>query len=225
MSPDPPDTGRGYSPWDVVSALQKAIRRSQAEEAVYFAVELHQSGYAAWCWARLRTIAVEDISPLAGIAADLHALEDWAKKKGRDGAGGMELVSAVLMMVAAPKSRSACWGYIRAGGDHHRKMEIPDEALDRHTRRGRALGRSHEHFFNEASKLIDCPDPERMIREFEEKAEAHARLLREMLDGRADADALPLNPIRRAATGQNPTLEKSGRLRGQLRLDPEEPRG
>ena len=180
--------------YEVVSALQKSIRRSQAEQAVFWAVELHQSGHAGWCWNRLRVICVEDISPLAGLPAQIDVLESWAKR-GKDGAGGMELVTAVLMLVAAPKSRAACWGLIRAGGDHHRKMEIPDEALDRHTMKGKKMGRSHEHFFNEAQKLIDCPDPLEMIRQFEEDSENHARLLRQMLDGEVDSDALPINPI------------------------------
>ena len=75
------------------------------------------------------------------------------------------------------------------------------------------MARSHRHFFDEAAKLIDCPDPEEMIRKFEKDAEAHARLLREMLDGRADADALPLNPIRRAEPAHNSTPGPSGQLR------------
>ena len=183
---------------------------------MYWATELQQSGYAAWCWSRLRTIAVEDISPLAGIAAELHALETWAKRS-KDGGGGMEIVSAAILLATAEKSRISCWMTIMEGTDHRERIEIPDAALDRHTRRGQKMGRSHEHFFDVAAKLIDPQDSARSrgydnvadeLAALEAEAEQHARRLH--FEG---PDALPQNPWRRGEPAQNSTTDHSGQLR------------
>ena len=70
----PPDTRRGYDAREVVSALQKAIRRSDLDAALYWGVELARSGYGNWLWARLRIIVAEDCSPEAtGLVGDVHA--------------------------------------------------------------------------------------------------------------------------------------------------------
>lgn len=217
--PEPPPTGRGYSPWEAVSSLQKACRRSSPEEAVYWATELHQSGYAAWCWTRFRTICCEDIGPAdRALPATIAALEDWAKRS-KDGGGGMELVTAAILLATAPKSRVSCWMLIREGTDHRERIEVRDEALDRHTRRGRKMGRSHEHFFDEAQKLIDPLDAARsrgydsVARELaalEAQAEQHARQLQ--FDG---PDALPQNPWNRQA---EPAHNTESCPSGQLRL-------
>jgi hypothetical protein len=46
------------------------------------------------------------------------------------------------------------------------RREIPDHALDKHTMRGRKMGRGSKHFFEEGSKLVNktVDDP------FEERA-------------------------------------------------------
>jgi hypothetical protein len=36
--------------------------------------------------------------------------------------------------------------------------EVPDEFLDKHTKRGRALGRGNEHFFDVGAKLVNAVD-------------------------------------------------------------------
>jgi hypothetical protein len=144
-----------------VSALQKAIRRSQPEPAVYWGFELWKSGYDNWAWSRMREIASEDI----GIAdrtlpANLAALEETSrlenKKKGGS-AGALQFVQAVLLLATAEKSRLVALMAIVNDSDHAPRLEIPDEALDKHTRRGRALGRGFDHFINEAAKLEDPP--------------------------------------------------------------------
>ncbi len=190
-----PPTARGYQVHEVISALQKSIRRSDIEHAVYWAVELHQSGHAGWCWNRLKVIAVEDVCPTEGVSPEIATLEGWGRGS-RDGGGGMELVSAVIRLASARKSRAACWGLIRAGSDHHERLGIPDEALDRHTRRGLQMGRRHDHFFDEAQKLVDLEDPVGEVLAFEQDCERHARALRVALDA-GDMSPMPDNPIKR----------------------------
>lgn len=219
VSPDPPPTGRGYDAFTVVSALQKAIRRSSPESAAHWAAELQLSGYGPWCWSRLRTICVEDIGPAdRTLPATIAALEDWATRS-KDGGGGMEIVTAAILLATAKKSRVSCWLLIREGTDHRERIEIPPEALDRHTMRGKKMGRSHEHFFTEAQTLIDPLDAARSrgyasveeeLAALEAQADQHARQLR--FEG---PEGLPQNPWRHGEPGS--TSE-------QLRLDSEEPR-
>lgn len=167
----------------------------------------------------MRTICVEDIGPAdRTLPATLAALEAWAKRS-KDGGGGMEIVTAAILLATAEKSRISCWVTCMEGTDHRERIEIPDEALDRHTRRGRRAGRSHEHFFDVAAKLIDPEDSARSrgydssadeLAALEAEAEQHARRLH--FEG---PDALPHNPWRREEPAQNSTPCPSG----QLRLD------
>jgi hypothetical protein len=157
--PDLPPTRRGYSPHEAISAVQKAIRRSQVKEAVYWATELFESGYHNWLWSRLFTICSEDIGPADRyLPATLAALYDRAMTEKKKGAGGMETVHAAILLATAPKSRIACWMVLEQVSDHADRIEIPDEALDQHTRAGRQMGRGYEHFVNEAQQLIDPED-------------------------------------------------------------------
>jgi len=151
----PPPTRQGYDAKEVVSALQKSIRRSDVDAALFWASELFESGYAPWMWKRLRTITSEDIGPAApGLAADVRALyENWKDEKA-NGGGYLYMSHAVIAMCAAPKCRAADWvAHCYASGQVPRR-EIPDEALDKHTQRGRQMGRGTDHFYDEASRLV-----------------------------------------------------------------------
>ena len=53
-------TQNGYDFYELLSALQKCVRRGLEEQAVYFAVELDGFNSTA-LWNRLRIIASEDI--------------------------------------------------------------------------------------------------------------------------------------------------------------------
>jgi replication-associated recombination protein RarA len=157
--PDLPKTRRGYEPYECISAVQKAIRRSQPREAVYWGFELWASGYDNWAWARLNEILSEDI----GIAdrylpATIKVLEQTSKEeKKKKGHGGLQFVHAVLLMATANKSRLVDWLVMEVNSDQCERIEIPDEALDRHTRRGLRMGRGWPHFMEHGAQLID-PD-------------------------------------------------------------------
>ena len=62
------ETTHGYPLDEVVSALQKCIRRGLTDDAVWWAIELNESGYGAYAWRRLMVIVSEDIG-----LADHHA--------------------------------------------------------------------------------------------------------------------------------------------------------
>lgn len=157
MSKAIPPTRRGYDAREVVSALQKAIRRSDVDQALYWAFELHRSGLGAWLFKRFRVIAVEDCSPEAvGLVADVRALSDQyaaAQKSRGDGHEVLYVARAAISLATAPKSRVVDWAVWHHVNDNVERREIPDEALDGHTLRGRRMGRGEEFFIDEASRL------------------------------------------------------------------------
>ena len=137
-------TRHGHDAHEIVSWLQKAIRRSDVDAALYCAVELGLS-YPDWLVKRLRIISSEDVDPTAGVVADTEAL--IARYKAKITAGDTDLglywlMHATVILATAPKGRivDEAWGHLVESGKAPRR-EIPDEALDGKTRRGRRMGR------------------------------------------------------------------------------------
>jgi replication-associated recombination protein RarA len=156
VSREIPPTRRGYRFDEANSALQKCVRRGDEAGAAFFAIELHESGFHDHVWRRLRLICSED----CGLAwpmgpAVVHALhESWADARKHDRTGGlMFVVHAALALARAPKSRIVNNALIvlASGPD----LPVPDVALDRHTKRGREMGRGRQHFAEEASLVAD----------------------------------------------------------------------
>lgn len=150
-------TYHGHEAGLIVSWLQKAIRRGNAQDAVYCAVELDRSGWGEWCWKRLLIIASEDV----GIADPTISSEIWSLyqtylyQKKKDAEPRLMLVHAVLRLAYAKKDsevvNAVVWA--RDGVDHSPKPEIPDYVYDRHTLKGKQMGRGYEHFVEEGSLL------------------------------------------------------------------------
>jgi replication-associated recombination protein RarA len=156
-----PQTPRGYDFHELLSALQKDIRRGNEYEAVFWAVELESFNPTA-LWNRLRVIASEDIgiaNPLAPLVIDVLEKEYDAMRREND-SYRLFLTHAVLFLARSHKSRivddllNVVYGEIR---HEDKKLPIPDYALDMHTHRGRKLERSYEHFFSEGNKLKNEP--------------------------------------------------------------------
>jgi replication-associated recombination protein RarA len=168
---EPPASARGHRQDEVVSSLQKSIRRGLEDDALYWAVELDESGWGEYCWSRLFTILSEDVGLAApGLAAEVRALyENWIslrkRRRGRSsgratsqGAERLPLIHATLLLARAPKSQivvnATVWHdhLVRSG---IRAMEVPDVALDKHTLEGKIKGRSWDHFLEESSLLAN----------------------------------------------------------------------
>jgi replication-associated recombination protein RarA len=150
----------GHDAAEVVSWLQKAIRRGEEEDAVYCVVQLERSGLGPWAWKRLRVIVSEDVG-LAwpegpAVIAALHAtyvdLRRGAPKQPKLRPWRMPLVHAVLLLCRAPKSRLVDVVQITAFRDDERR-EVPEYAVDKHTARGRRMRRGWEHFWTEGTRL------------------------------------------------------------------------
>ena len=156
-------TQRGYAFAEVASALQKSIRRGLEEDALYWAAELDRSGYGQYVWKRLNMITSEDVGLAEPhLPATIRALYDtWTetrKKKDERAPERMFMVHAVLLLVRAKKSRICDHAKMWAFSDHIEYREIPDVALDKHTLRGKRMGRGFEHFFTEGQHLENTPE-------------------------------------------------------------------
>lgn len=153
-------TRNGLNGDEVISALQKSIRRGLAEEACKFAYEMYITSpqMEDKLWRRLITISVEDIgmgepnSPIIINNLNQMRLEfDYA-----DGDRTMFFIHAIRYLAACEKDRSSdlLKNIIIKGFAMGEVPVIPDYALDKHTIRGAEMGRDSFHFLNEASKVI-----------------------------------------------------------------------
>jgi replication-associated recombination protein RarA len=153
-------TVNGHLLPEVVSALQKCIRRGPVDDALYWAVDMYLTGYDEYCWKRLRIMASEEVGPAepdlpATIDALYRTYADLKKKKDEAHAPQrLQLVHAVILLATARKNRIVDHALIHHFGNHDKlKREIPDYALDKHTARGKRMGRGAAHFFFEGIKL------------------------------------------------------------------------
>lgn len=168
-------TSRGYNLFDVVSALQKSIRRNRADLAVYFILEMYASGYWHYCWRRLLTISAEDVAGC--ITQEVKALFDSflaihkGNKKMDRPEGRLFLAKAAILLANAYKSRDADHAIIylydreKLTADVVREFiekevkpdeerEIPEFAYDCHTAKGKAAGKTKADFLKSEQKAL-----------------------------------------------------------------------
>lgn len=153
-------TRKGYAFFEVSSAFQKAIRRGEENEALYWAIELFLSGYDEYAWKRMIVMVSEDVGlaePGApAIMAGLHHNYIFLKKKadGKKMPHKLPYVHAVCYLSRIRKSRLIDWKVVAMFKEHDSiKKDIPDYAFDQHTAKGKRMGRGLDHFFTEGTKL------------------------------------------------------------------------
>jgi hypothetical protein len=181
-------TKHNYDAYEVVSALQKCIRRGLEEDALYWAYELAKSDSKSysWLWQRLKIIASEDVGP-ANFAMPILIdvlYRNWQKKKDND----LWYTNAVIALARSPKSRIVDnairmlltkdalgrWGnapipeecVVEANLERAKEptcfdKKIPGFAMDMHTPAGKRYGLGMKDFYEEGAKLVNCtlPDP------------------------------------------------------------------
>ena len=164
-------TKRGYDLGEVVSALQKAIRRGDARLAGYWALEMWSSGFGAYCWRRLLTVSAEDCWGI--LTQEIKALHDSyefvnAGEAVRDHKGRIFINKAVILLSAAKKNRDADhlqnFVYDQLAGIDAQQLaddllaagreEVPAYAFDCHTLKGRRTGKTKAHFFREEQEAL-----------------------------------------------------------------------
>lgn len=143
----------------VISALQKSIRRGLMEEAVTFAYEMYITSeqFEDKLWRRLQAISVEDVG-FGDVSAPvlIHTLNQMRQNfPYTDGDRPLFFVHAIRFLSQAPKDRTTdnLKNIVKLEFAHGRTPEIPDFALDKHTEKGRAMGRDFKHFLEEGSRL------------------------------------------------------------------------
>lgn len=153
-------TRNGLNGDEVISALQKSIRRGKERDACEFAYEMYITSpqFEEKLWRRLLAISVEDIG-MGNTNAPIfiHSLNQMRKEfQYNEADRAMFFIHAIRYLCQSEKDRSSdllkniviknfAMGYV---------PEIPDIALDKHTTRGEKMGRGSEHFLNEASIVI-----------------------------------------------------------------------
>ncbi len=165
-------TKTGLDFFEVSSAMQKGIRRSDIAVAGYFALELWESGYRDYVWKRLFTISAEDCYGI--ITQEVEALwrgHELVNKNSRNPKGRIFVSKAVILLCEVKKSRDA---------DHlqnlvyDKKMvdiekwikdvranpiELPEYTYDIHTRVGKMRGKTKEDFLKEELRALKPREP------------------------------------------------------------------
>jgi replication-associated recombination protein RarA len=166
-------TYHGYPADQVISAIQKEIRRGNTENAVLLAYEtvITSPAMEDYLWQRLMVISVEDIG-FGEVNAPVlvNALHQMVEAFDR-GMGERKLfaVQAVRYLCACQKDRSSdemvMWVKLAMERDLARPV-IPDYAVDMHTAAGQAMGRGLRHFLEIGAQLNpELPDRDWRYRE------------------------------------------------------------
>jgi replication-associated recombination protein RarA len=179
-----PESGLPRDPWqsvstrhglkadEVISALQKEIRRGRTENAALLAYEMITTSpeLEEKLWQRLSVISVEDVGQGDFMAPVLiSSLDAMRRRLPEGGDRGLFAVHAVRFLCSAEKDRSSdeMYAWLRLAVESGAAVaEIPEYAIDMHTRRGRELGRGEAHFYETAAIVAhEKADRDRRYRE------------------------------------------------------------
>jgi replication-associated recombination protein RarA len=169
MSQDPwagVQTVNGFAADELISTLQKSIRRGLAENAALAAYELFASGpeFEDQVWRRLQIISVEDVgfgrfdAPI--LIGTLDGFRTNAARESPDRL--IYLIHAVRALALSPKDRTsdemATW-VREASNAGEAKPDVFPDAIDMHTARGAAEGRGFIHWFTQGAQVVnEVPD-------------------------------------------------------------------
>ena len=182
-------TKHGFAADEIISSLQKAIRRQMEERACEFAYELYISSpiLLEKMWRRLMTISVEDIG-FGNINANVivNNLNESRKNFPYDDVDQpMYFIHAIRFLCSCEKDRSSDYlkNIIIKGFAMGKVPEVMDVALDKHTKRGQQMGRDSFHFFYEGAKVVPQAEVDNDYRE------RYEQILKEYDPKKAQKDA------------------------------------
>lgn len=162
-----PRTPGGYDFYEVASLLQKSLRRGDSTLAARAANELFPQ-YANYIWNRLLTVSAEDTHGIITheVVALFDAWEQVNKGKSPKGSKGRVFIAKAIVLIAQakhsrdadslnnlvsdqmpePMFRAAVEQAESMIGVPSEQFSIPDYTYDKHTRRGKQMGRTVEDF-------------------------------------------------------------------------------
>ena len=156
---------RGDDKYDLLSALQKSIRGSDPDAAIYYFARLVDGGAdVQMIGRRLLVIASEDIGMAYPSAISItYACVSAALMVGFPEAA-INLAEAVIMLASSPKSNRSVIAYYKAMSDikHKETDMVPDHLRDSHYKgaRDKGLGKDYKypHDFGGYVKQQYLPD-------------------------------------------------------------------
>jgi replication-associated recombination protein RarA len=153
-------TFHGLPTDQVISALQKEIRRGNTENAVLLAYEMSITSpeLETYLWQRLMVISVEDIGfGDTNAPVLIHTLYQMIEKFHLSpNERKVMAVHGVRYLCSRLKDRSSdeMYNLVKHAVEKEGvRPVIPDYALDMHTEKGRAMGRGKRHFYQEGAKV------------------------------------------------------------------------
>jgi len=156
-------TNHGYNLDEVVSTLQKSIRRGMEEESLFWAIELAGSGYGQYLWRRLGVTVSEDIGLIEPVACMIvNSLAENCKRctKSWKDPEMLPIAHAVLYLCRCYKNREVddYIEYMMLKIKEGYCLNIPGWALDVHTDEGKKLIKENgvdpvEKFYHEGAIL------------------------------------------------------------------------
>ena len=162
----------GYDIFELISGMQKCIRRGQCGDSVirdacWYAFELSMGQKSQYTIMRNRLICIanEDVGP--GDFEAVHYVHsaipimDAAYNKSPDhskkGEWDLILANIIIRLCRARKSHEAVHLAGLIWSQQSRDPRVPklmDCAIDKHTARGKRMGRGWKHFFTESFRLF-----------------------------------------------------------------------
>jgi len=164
QAPDPwqrTTTEHGFAADEVISALQKCLRRGMLDNVLLLAWEMYLTSpeLEEMLWSRLCVISVEDVgagnldAPI--LVETLYQMHQRYPRPGHD--RFLFAAHAIRVMATGEKDRTSddMVNWARHSVELGEQLpEIPDVALDMHTRRGEEMGRDYRYFMEEASRVV-----------------------------------------------------------------------
>lgn len=149
---------RGYAADELISTLQKSIRRGDLRLAMLVGREMVETSaeLEEVMWSRLSVISAEDVGDGSYLEPVIvNSLYEMHNRLGRE-AGDRWLFAAhaIRMLAERTKDRTSDeWAnlalHLMAASEQ--PFEIPEYALDVHTRRGQQAGRTVDDFWADGS--------------------------------------------------------------------------
>jgi putative ATPase len=180
----------GEEHYNLISALHKSVRNSDADAALYWLARMFAAGEDPLYLARrVVRMAVEDIGLAAPEALNLCLSAKQAMEFLGSPEGDLALAEAVVYLALAPKSNSVytAWGAVQGEIEHTRQEPVPMHLRNAPTRLMKELdyGKGYRYAHDEEGRVadMDClPDSLRGHTYYEPTQEGREKLLAQRMD-------------------------------------------